>query len=447
MKYYSTNGKAPIADLHKAVVKGLAEDRGLYMPERINKLPQDFFNNIEKMSFQEIAYTVASSFFGEDVDPDALHDIVYDTLQFDCPVVNVKDNIYTLELFHGPTLAFKDVGARFMARLLQYFIKQERPRVGERSSGMNKHKEVNVLVATSGDTGSAVANGFLGVDGIHVYVLYPKGKVSPIQECQFTTLGKNITAIEVDGVFDDCQALVKNAFMDAELNEHMKLTSANSINVARFLPQAFYYFNAYARMKEKLSNHTSNLVMCVPSGNFGNICAALFGHEMGLPIKRFIAANNANDIFYKYLQTGKYEPKPSKQTLANAMDVGDPSNFARIYDLYGKSHEKITSIISGATYTDEDIKQTMRECYEASGYILDPHGACGYQALKDGLKDAEVGVFCETAHPAKFKEKVDEILGIDVEIPERLEAFMRGQKQSVAMTKDFADFKTYLMKQ
>ena len=447
MKYYSTNGKAPIADLHKAVVKGLAEDRGLYMPERINKLPQEFFDNIEKMSFQEIAYTVASAFFGEDVDPDALHDIVYDTLQFDCPVVNVKDNIYTLELFHGPTLAFKDVGARFMARLLQYFIKQERPRVGERSSGMNNHKEVNVLVATSGDTGSAVANGFLGVDGIHVYVLYPKGKVSPIQECQFTTLGKNITAIEVDGVFDDCQALVKNAFMDAELNEHMKLTSANSINVARFLPQAFYYFNAYARMKEKLSNHTSNLVMCVPSGNFGNICAALFGHEMGLPIKRFIAANNANDIFYKYLQTGKYEPKPSKQTLANAMDVGDPSNFARIYDLYGKSHEKITSIISGATYTDEDIKQTMRECYEASGYILDPHGACGYQALKDGLKDDEVGVFCETAHPAKFKEKVDEILGIDVEIPERLAAFMRGQKQSVAMTKDFADFKAYLMKQ
>ena len=454
MKYYSTNGKAPIADLHKAVVKGLAEDRGLYMPEKINKLPKEFFDNIEKMSFQEIAYTVASAFFGEDVDPDALHDIVYDTLQFDCPVVNVKDNIYTLELFHGPTLAFKDVGARFMARLLQYFIKQE-----------NNHKEVNVLVATSGDTGSAVANGFLGVDGIHVYVLYPKGKVSPIQECQFTTLGKNITAIEVDGVFDDCQALVKNAFMDAELNEHMKLTSANSINVARFLPQAFYYFNAYARMKEiantqHLSPNTQ-LVMCVPSGNFGNICAALFGHEMGLPIKRFIAANNemglpikrfiaannANDIFYNYLQTGKYEPKPSKQTLANAMDVGDPSNFARIYDLYGKSHAKITSLISGATYSDEQIKATMRECYKDSGYILDPHGACGYQALKDGLQAGEVGVFCETAHPAKFKEKVDDILGIDVEIPERLAAFMRGQKQSVPMSKDFADFKAFLMKQ
>ena len=434
MKYYSTNGNAPIADLHKAVVKGLAEDKGLYMPEKIQKLPQAFFDEIDKMTFQEIAYTVASAFFGEDVDLDALKDIVYDTLQFDCPVVKVNDskNIYTLELFHGPTLAFKDVGARFMARLLQYFIRME-----------GQKEEVNVLVATSGDTGSAVANGFLGVDGIHVYVLYPKGKVSPIQECQFTTLGKNITAIEVDGVFDDCQALVKNAFMDIELNQHMKLTSANSINVARFLPQAFYYFNAYARMKAL--GKADNLVMCVPSGNFGNICAALFGHEMGLPVKRFIAANNANDIFFNYLQTGKYEPKPSKQTLANAMDVGDPSNFARIYDLYGKSHERITSLISGATYSDEQIRQTMKQCYEETGYILDPHGACGYQALVDGLQEGEVGVFCETAHPAKFKEKVDDILGIDVEIPDRLAAFMKGEKQSVPMTKAFADFKTYLM--
>lgn len=432
MKYYSTNGNAPIADLHKAVVKGLAEDKGLYMPEKIQKLPQAFFDEIDKMTFQEIAYTVASAFFGEDVDLDALKDIVYDTLQFDCPVVQVKDGIYTLELFHGPTLAFKDVGARFMARLLQYFIRME-----------GQKEEVNVLVATSGDTGSAVANGFLGVDGIHVYVLYPKGKVSPIQECQFTTLGKNITAIEVDGVFDDCQALVKNAFMDIELNQHMKLTSANSINVARFLPQAFYYFNAYARMKAL--GKADNLVMCVPSGNFGNICAALFGHEMGLPVKRFIAANNANDIFFNYLQTGKYEPKPSKQTLANAMDVGDPSNFARIYDLYDKSHERITSLISGATYSDEQIRQTMKQCYEETGYILDPHGACGYQALEDGLKEGEVGVFCETAHPAKFKEKVDDILGIDVEIPNRLAAFMKGEKQSVPMTKAFADFKTYLM--
>ena len=442
MQYYSTNGSAPIADLHKAVVKGLAEDRGLYMPERINKLPKAFFEDIDKMSFQELAYTVANAFFGEDVDSDALHDIVYDTLAFDCPVVKVTDNIYSLELFHGPTLAFKDVGARFMARLLQYFIRQE-----------NKGEEVNVLVATSGDTGSAVANGFLGVDGIHVYVLYPKGKVSPIQECQFTTLGKNITAIEVDGVFDDCQALVKSAFMDVELNHHMKLTSANSINVARFLPQAFYYFNAYARMKQQGKNE--QLVMCVPSGNFGNICAALFGHQMGLPVKRFIAANNANDIFYKYLLSGKYEPKPSVQTLANAMDVGDPSNFARILNLYSqngaltpeKTHEAITSLISGATYSDDQIRKTMQHCYRETGYTLDPHGACGYQALADGLQEGEIGVFCETAHPAKFKEKVDEILNIDVTIPDRLAAFMIGEKQSVPMTKNFTDFKQYLLKQ
>ena len=432
MKYYSTNQKAPLASLEKAVVKGLAEDRGLYMPEQIKQLPQAFFDNIEQLSFQEIALTVADAFFGEDVDADSLKRIVYDTLAFDCPVVEVKENIYSLELFHGPTLAFKDVGARFMARLLQYFIKKE-----------GAKGEVNVLVATSGDTGSAVANGFLGVEGIHVYVLYPKGKVSPIQECQFTTLGQNITAIEVDGVFDDCQALVKSAFMDAELNQHMRLTSANSINVARFLPQAFYYFNAYARMKEQ--DKAERLVMCVPSGNFGNICAALFGHEMGLPVSRFIAANNANDIFYNYLQTGIYEPKPSRQTLANAMDVGDPSNFARIYDLYGKSHERITSLISGATYQDDQIRKTMQQCYQETGYILDPHGACGYQALTEGLKPGEVGVFCETAHPAKFKEKVDEILGIDVEIPARLRAFMQGEKQSVPMTKTFGDFKAYLM--
>ena len=440
MQYYSTNGKAPIADLHKAVVKGLAEDRGLYMPESIKQLPKEFFDTIETKTFQEIAYTVADAFFGEDVDAESLKKIVYDTLSFDCPVVKVEDNIYTLELFHGPTLAFKDVGARFMARLLQYFIKQE-----------NKGEEVNVLVATSGDTGSAVANGFLGVDGIHVYVLYPKGKVSPIQECQFTTLGKNITAIEVDGVFDDCQALVKNAFMDAELNQHMKLTSANSINVARFLPQAFYYFNAYARMKAL--GKADNLVMCVPSGNFGNICAALFGHAMGLPVKRFIAANNANDIFYNYLLSGRYEPKPSLQTLANAMDVGDPSNFARIINLYSENnkrspeetHQRITSLIGGATYSDDQIRQAMRQCHKATGYILDPHGACGYQALIDGLKPGETGVFCETAHPAKFKEKVDDILSIDVDIPARLRAFMLGEKQSTPMTKDFADFKRYLL--
>ena len=444
MNYYSTNGKAPIADLQKAVVKGLAEDRGLYMPEEIKILPKVFFENIHEMTFQQIAYNVASAFFGEDVDQDALQDIVYDTLSFDCPVVKVKDNIYALELFHGPTLAFKDVGARFMARLLRYFTQ---------SNQNTQNNLINVLVATSGDTGSAVANGFLGVDGIHVYVLYPKGKVSPIQECQFTTLGKNITAIEVDGVFDDCQALVKSAFMDEELNQHMKLTSANSINVARFLPQAFYYFNAYARMKAL--GKADNFVMCVPSGNFGNICSALFGHAMGLPVKRFIAANNANDIVYKYLQTGKYEPKASVQTLANAMDVGDPSNFARIINLYSQNnkltpeatHHRITNLISGATYSDAQIREIMRQCYQETGYILDPHGATGYQALVDGLQPGEIGVFCETAHPAKFKEKVDDILGIDVEIPDRLAAFMKGEKQSVPMTKNFEDFKKFLMQQ
>ena len=449
MNYYSTNGKAPIADLEKAVVKGLAEDRGLYMPENIYKLPKAFVKDMPDLNFQDIAYNVAQNFFGDDVDGDALQDIVYDTLSFDCPVVKVTDNIYALELFHGPTLAFKDVGARFMARLLGYFLRQS-GQVG--SNNMADNGTVNVLVATSGDTGSAVANGFLGVEGIHVYVLYPKGKVSPIQECQFTTLGKNITAIEVDGVFDDCQALVKSAFMDEELNKHMKLTSANSINVARFLPQAFYYFNAYARMKAL--GKADELVMCVPSGNFGNICSALFGHEMGLPIKRFIAANNANDVFYNYLLTGKYNPKASIQTLANAMDVGDPSNFARILNLYScngalteeATHHRITNLISGATYSDEQIKETMRQCYSETGYVLDPHGACGYRALQENLKPGEVGVFCETAHPAKFKEKVDDILGIDIEIPARLRAFMEGQKQSVEMSKDFADFKTYLMK-
>lgn len=433
MKYYSTNKKAPLASLHEAVVKGLAPDKGLYMPEQIKKLPQDFFDNIENMSFQEIAYRVADCFFGEDVDAESLKKIVYDTLAFDVPAVKVEENIYSLELFHGPTLAFKDVGARFMARLLQYFVKKE---------GLNK---INVLVATSGDTGSAVANGFLGVDGIHVYVLYPKGKVSKIQESQFTTLGNNITALEVDGVFDDCQALVKNAFMDEELNQHMKLTSANSINVARFLPQAFYYFYAYAQFKKL--GVTDKIVVCVPSGNFGNICAGIFGYFTGLPIHRFIAANNANDIFFKYLQTGKYEPKPSRQTLANAMDVGDPSNFARIYDLFGGDHSKITALISGATYSDEQIRETMKQCYASTGYILDPHGTCGYRALKEGLRPGETGIFLETAHPAKFKEKVDDIINDNVKIPERLAAFMKGTKQSIAMPNDFAQFKAYLMKE
>lgn len=432
MKYYSTNKQISGVSLEEAVVKGLASDKGLFMPDVIKKLPQEFYDTIDQLSFQEIAYRVSDAFFGEDVDAESLKQIVYDTLAFDVPLVKVEDNIYSLELFHGPTLAFKDVGARFMSRLLGYFIRKE-----------SKEGLVNVLVATSGDTGSAVANGFLAVDGIRVFVLYPKGKVSKIQECQFTTLGKNITAIEVDGTFDDCQRLVKSAFMDEELNAKMKLTSANSINVARFLPQAFYYFYAYAQLK-RISKE-KNCVICVPSGNFGNITAGLFGKRMGLPISRFIAANNSNDIFLQYLNTGVYTPRPSVATLANAMDVGDPSNFARVLDLYKGSHADICAEISGCRYTDEQIAAAMKNCYATTNYVLDPHGACGWQALKDGLKPGEVGVFLETAHPAKFLEKVEAILGQTIEIPQKLQEFMKGTKQSVPMTKEFADFKSYLM--
>ncbi len=435
MKYYSTNKIAPLASLEEAVVKGLASDRGLYMPEYIESLDESVIANLKNQSFHEIACVVARAFFGEDIEPDVLDEIVKDTLSFDTPVVHVDDNIYSLELFHGPTLAFKDVGARFMARTLGYFI---------RKKGL---RQVNVLVATSGDTGSAVANGFLGVPGIHVYVLYPKGKVSPIQECQFTTLGQNITALEIDGNFDDCQALVKAAFMDEALNKHMTLTSANSINVARFLPQAFYYFNAYAQLDRQ--GKADQLVVCVPSGNFGNITAGLFAYWMGLPIKRFVAANNRNDVFYEYLRTGVYTPKPSVPTLANAMDVGDPSNFARIMDLfsvYKDPYEKIRELISCHRFLDEDITFVMKRVYNATGYVLDPHGACGYQGLvESALTKEETGLFLETAHPAKFKSIVDRVLGIDLEIPDKLKAFMSGKKQSVNLGRDFDGFKQYLM--
>ena len=431
MNYYSTNHKAPTATLEEAVIKGLAPDRGLYMPEEIKTLPASFFNHIETLSFQEIAFEVATCFFGDDIEAADLKNIVCDTLSFDIPIVNIENNIYSLELFHGPTLAFKDVGARFMAPLLRHFIRKE-------SRG-----QVNVLVATSGDTGSAVANGFLGVDGIHVYVLYPKVKVSPIQESQFTTLGRNITALEVDGVFDDCQALVKQAFMDEELNRQMRLTSANSINVARFLPQAFYYFYAYAQLKRQ--GKADNVVVCVPSGNFGNLCAGLFAHRMGLPVKRFIAANNANDVFYQYLKTGTYTPQSSKQTLANAMDVGAPSNFARIAALFNGNHRAIKAVIGGATYSDVMIRESMKGCYTATGYILDPHGACGYRALKEQLQYGETGIFLETAHPAKFKETVDDALHINLPIPDRLVAFMQNEKQSVPMRNDFHIFKQFLL--
>lgn len=431
MNYYSTNKTSPVANLQEAVVKGLASDRGLFMPQTINPLPKDFFNNIEKLTFQEISLRVADTFFGDDIPAETLKQIVYDTLTFDVPLVEVADDIYSLELFHGPTLAFKDVGGRFMARLLSYYVKKQ------------GQKNINVLVATSGDTGSAVANGFLGVEGIHVYVLYPKGKVSEIQEKQFTTLGQNITALEVDGTFDDCQRLVKTAFMDEELNKHLSLTSANSINVARFLPQSFYYFYAYAQLK-KLGK-AGQVVFCVPSGNFGNITAGLFAKRMGLPISRFIASNNENDIFFQYLKTGKYTPRTSVETIANAMDVGDPSNFARVLDLYGGSHERIIKEISGATYTDEQISETVQWVFNKTNYLLDPHGACGYRALSENLKEGETGIFLETAHPAKFLETMEQIIGEKIHIPAKLQAFMRGEKHSVQMGVDFESFKAYLL--
>lgn len=433
MKYYSTNRQSPEVSLGEAVIKGLAPDRGLYMPERIKTLPKEFFDNIENLSFHEISCAVADAFFGEDIPADDLRHIVTDTLNFDTPVVKITDTINSLELFHGPTAAFKDVGARFMARMLSYFISKN-----------GKKEDVTVLVATSGDTGSAVANGFLGIEGIRVVVLYPKGKVSERQEKQFTTLGQNITAVEVNGTFDDCQRLVKTAFLDKGLNGQFKLTSANSINVARFLPQAFYYFHGYAQMKR--AGKGDNVVVCVPSGNFGNITAGLFGLRMGLPVKRFIAANNRNDIFTKYIRSGVYEPKPSIQTTANAMDVGDPSNFTRILDLYGGDIEKIRKDISAYSYDDDQIRACIDRVYKATGYVLEPHGACAYMGLEDGLQAGENGLLLETAHPAKFPESVEPVIGREVEIPATLQRFLSGKKQSVAMSSEFGDFKIFLEK-
>ncbi len=434
MKYYSTNGKELRVTLEEAVVKGLASDNGLFMPERIERFDPDFFETIDRLSFQEIAFEVAKKFFGDDITPAKLKEIVYDTLSFDCPVVPVTGSIFSLELFHGPTLAFKDVGARFMARLLNHFL-------------ASKNRMVHVLVATSGDTGSAVANGFLGVEGIHVHVLYPKDKVSKIQESQFTTLGQNITALEVNGTFDDCQRLVKLAFLDNELNSTMQLTSANSINVARFLPQAFYYFNGYARLKEQGVLPEQKLVIAVPSGNFGNLTAGLFARGMGLPIAHFLAANNENDVVFEYLRTGSYQPRPSVETIANAMDVGAPSNFARILDLYNHNYQTIAGVIKGFRYTDNEIRHTIRNLFLKTAYLCDPHGACGYQALEDFLGAGQAGLFLETAHPAKFTETVEPIVGSgNIHTPERLKAFMKGIRQTIPLANDYEHFKTYLIK-
>lgn len=430
MHYYSTQQKAPTVTLQEAVVKGLAPDRGLYMPETIHQLPESFFDGITHKELPEIASTVAAAFFGDDIPKEKLDAIVTDTLNFDIPLVKVEEGMYVLELFHGPTFAFKDVGARFMARMLSYFVKEQQ-------------EDVKVLVATSGDTGSAVANGFLGVEGIQVFVLYPSGKVSDIQEAQFTTLGQNIVALEIDGTFDDCQALVKAAFMDEELNSQLNLTSANSINVARFLPQSFYYFHAYAQLLKQAS--AEKVVFSVPSGNLGNLTAGLFAKRMGLPVHRFIAANNRNDVFRAYLQTGKYSPRASVQTVANAMDVGAPSNFDRILDLYNHSHQAITNDISAYRYNDEEIRTTIREVHQKTNYLTDPHGACAYLALKEGLQPGETGIFLATAHPAKFRETVEACIGESIQIPDALATFMQRKKEVYRLSNDFNLFKKSLI--
>jgi threonine synthase len=428
MKFCSTNNKEAIVGLADAVLKGLADDNGLYMPVTMPKLPAKVIENISSLSFQDLAYEMARPFIHEDMPESELSRMVNEAFNFEVPLVKVESNISALELFHGPTLAFKDFGARFMARLLGYFTK-------------DLNKEIHVLVATSGDTGSAVANGFLGVPGVKVHVLFPSGLVTKIQEKQFTTLGQNITALEIDGTFDDCQALVKQAFVDSELKNSLILTSANSINLGRLIPQSFYYAYAFGQAVKI----NADVIFSVPSGNFGNLTAGLFAKAMGVPIKHFIAATNINDIFPKYLETAQFEPKASVSTIANAMDVGNPSNFARIMHLYNQSHQAISTDISGYRYKDEDVKKVLRETFETTGYMLDPHGAIGFMALKNYLgKNKGTGIFLETAHPAKFLETVEPIIGKKIEIPARLQKFIEGESRTTPLSGRFDDFKKYL---
>ena len=429
MKYFSLNHNSKSTLFHNAVKRGLAPDRGLYFPETIPQLPQSFFNGIEKMSIPEMAYRVIKSYVGNKFLKEKLMEIVKETLDFDFPIIDITDNIAALELFQGPTLAFKDVGARFMARSLGHLNR-------------DSNEEITVLVATSGDTGGAVANGFLGVEGINVVILYPKGKVSEIQEKQLTTLGQNITAFEVDGVFDDCQEMVKSAFLDPGLSS-LNITSANSINVARWLPQMFYYFIAWRALKSK----NKRLVFSVPSGNFGNICAGIMGQQMGLPIDHFIASTNVNDAVPRYLETGTYNPMPTIQTISNAMDVGNPSNFVRIQKIFNNDSVKMKKNLSGYRYTDQQTRKALKEIYELKNYIADPHGAVGYLGLKEYLnqqKEDFYGVFLETAHPVKFLDSVNKTLKLEVEIPERLKDTLSKEKVSVPI-KDYSELKAYLL--
>ncbi|HEY8512878.1 MAG TPA: threonine synthase [Cyclobacteriaceae bacterium] len=431
MKFYSTNNKALRVSLRDAVLQGLAPDKGLYMPERIPSLPAGFLDAAGERSLQEIAFVVAREFVSGDIDDNTLSSIISHALPFDAPVVSIEDNVYALELFHGPTFAFKDFGARFMAGLLGHFAQQE-------------GREVVILVATSGDTGSAVANGFLRVPGTRVVVLYPRGKVSEIQEKQFTTLGHNITALEVDGTFDDCQRLVKEAFVDPDLTRSLFLTSANSINVARLIPQSFYYIHAYAQLRHL----DLPIVFAVPSGNFGNLTAGLLAMKMGLPVAKFVACTNVNDVVPEYLESGMFNPRPSIQTISNAMDVGNPSNFARMLDLYNNDREAMAADLYGCSFTDEETRDAMRDVYARTGYVLDPHGAVGYLGIRSYLCQygPAAGVFLETAHPGKFRDVVEETLDRSIELPEGLKAFAAGKKQSVPMSAEFADLKEFLLK-
>ncbi|MCB0437647.1 MAG: threonine synthase [Mangrovimonas sp.] len=429
MNYYSLNKIAPISTFKNSVIKGLAPDKGLYFPESITPLPASFFDTIEHLTNETIAYETIKQFVLPEIPEDDLKQIVSETLSFDFPVVTLTNSISTLELFHGPTMAFKDVGARFMARCLGYFNKENT-------------QEVTVLVATSGDTGGAVAHGFLGVKGVKVVILYPSGKVSDIQEKQLTTLKKNITALEVNGTFDDCQAMVKQAFLDESITNHKQLTSANSINVARWLPQMFYFMFAYKQLKNK----HEKLVFSVPSGNFGNICAGMMAQQLGLPVAHFVASNNANKVVTEYLLTKNYEPKPSVQTISNAMDVGNPSNFVRIEAIYNNDFQYLKQHLSSYSFTDTQTINALKELYNEYNYVADPHGAVGYLGAKEYLKerpDSHV-VFLETAHPTKFLDVVEATIQENVELPEQILKVMDKKKQSIKIS-TYEELKSFLL--
>ncbi len=436
MLYYSTNNNSARVDFKEATIRGQAPDKGLYFPESIPLLDKNFIANIDKYSNEEIAFAIIQPYIGDLIPAKDLKDIVGETINFEFPLVKIDENIFSLELFHGPTLAFKDVGARFMSRCLGYFVK----------NSPNGHRgKITVLVATSGDTGGAVANGFYNVDGVDVVILYPSGKVSSVQELQLTTLGKNISALEIEGTFDDCQKLVKQAFADEALNKNLFLTSANSINIARWLPQQFYYFFGYKQWDDK----NNPPVISVPSGNFGNICAGLLAHRSGLPVQHFIAACNANDVVTEYLETGNYAPKKSIATLSNAMDVGNPSNFVRILQLFDQQFQSLKNVMSSYSFSDEEIKSILKKLYADSQYLLDPHGAVGYGALKKYLQQhpGVRGIFLETAHPVKFYDVVEPITGQKVPMPAIIHDLLKLKKQRIRIDANYEAFRDYLISQ